>query len=97
MKSRTRRPRKNDFKKYGKKLGIGAAAGLAVSIPLTLAAKHFNQPILMEVGQRFGAIAAAAGGGTIGVTGYQAVDAIFDRFVMYQGQGVSGTQGQVYL
>jgi len=51
----------------------------------------------MEVGQRVGSIASTAAGGTPGNTGYQAADAIFDRFVMYQGQGVSGTPGNVYL
>jgi len=80
-----------------KKAALGTGAGLAVSIPLTLAARYFNKPVLQEVGQRAGAIAATVVGGPAGETGYQAGDAIFDRFVQYEGQGISGTPGQVYL
>jgi len=91
-----RRPKKNDLKRYGKAALFGTGAGLAVSIPLTLAAKYFNRPELMEVGQRAGAVVAAKAGGPVGEIGYQITDAIFDRFVFYQGQGVSGTK-EVYL
>jgi len=97
VKSKARRPRKNDLKKYGKKVALGTAAGLIVAIPLTLAAKYFQKPVLKEVAQRGGAIAASAAGGTIGETGFQAADAIFDRFVVVGGEGISGTAGNVYL
>jgi len=80
-----------------KKAGLGTVGGLAVSIPLTLAGKHFRQPLLVEAGQRVGSIVSTAIGGTPGNAGYQTADAIFDRVVMYQGSGVSGSQGQVYL
>lgn len=91
-----RRPQKNDLKKYAKKAAIGTAAGLAVAIPVTLAARFFNRPELVEVGQRAGAVVAAAGGGTVGELGFQIADAAFDRFVVVNGRGVSGTQ-EVYL
>jgi len=92
-----RRPQKNDLKKYAKKAAFGTALGLAVSIPLTFAAKRFNMPKLMEVGQRGGAIAASAVGGTAGQIGYQTIDAIADRFIFAQGgQGLTGTS-EVYL
>jgi len=97
-KSKGRRPRKNDLKKYAKKLAIGAASGLAVSIPLTLLARYTNHPELMEVGQRGGSIVSASLGGGLGNAGYQIGDAIFDRFVFSNGNIVSGTQGgQTYL
>jgi len=92
-----RRPQKNDLKKYGKKALYGTGLGLAVSIPLTFAAKHLNMPQLMEAGQRGGAVAASAVGGTAGQIGYQIVDAIADRFIFAQGgQGLTGTR-EVYL
>jgi len=92
-----KRPKKNDLKKYGKKAAYGTALGLAVSIPLTFAAKHLNMPQLMEAGQRGGAVAASAVGGTAGQIGYQVVDAIADRFILSpQGGGLTGTQ-EVYL
>jgi len=91
-----RRPKKNDLKRYGKQLAFGTIAGLAVSIPLTLAAKYFNRPELMEVGQRAGAVIASKAGGPVGEVGYQVTDAIFDRVVFYQGSTVSGTR-EVYL
>ena len=96
LKSRARRPRKNDLKKYGKKLAIGAAAGLIVSVPLTLAARYFGQPTLMEAGQRIGGIVAATQG-PVGEAGYQAVDAAFDRFIALNGRGITGTNQMVYL
>jgi len=95
-KSKARRPRKNDLKKYGKKLAFGTVAGLAVAIPLSLAAKFANVPQLVELADRAGSVAASAAGGPVGVIGYQAADAIFDRFVIYNGAGVSGSS-QVYL
>jgi len=91
-----RRPQKNDLKKYGKAAAFGTIAGLAVSIPLTLAAKYFNRPELMEVGQRAGAVIASKAGGPVGEIGYQVTDAIFDRVVFYQGSTISGTK-EVYL
>lgn len=97
VKSRARRPKRNEMKRFAKKAAMGTAAGLAISIPLTLAGQYFRQPILVEAGQRVGAIAATAVGGTPGETGYQAADAVFDRFVMVGGRGISGSQGQVYL
>jgi len=91
-----RRPQKNDLKKYGKAAVYGTVAGLAVAIPLTLAAKYFNRPELMEVGQRAGAVIASKAGGPVGEIGYQVTDAIFDRVVFYQGSTISGTK-EVYL
>ncbi len=91
-----RRPQKNDLKKYGKKAALGTVGGLVLSVPLTLAARQFNAPELMEVGQRAGAVVASAVGGTAGQVGYQVADAIFDRFVVFNGRGVSGTS-EVYL
>jgi len=91
-----RRPQKNDLKRYGKQFLYGTAAGLAVSIPLTLAAKYLSRPELMEVGQRAGAVVASKAGGPVGEIGYQVTDAIFDRVVFYQGSTVSGTR-EVYL
>jgi len=91
-----RRPKKNDLKKYLKKAAIGTAAGLAVAVPLTFAAKHFNMPELMEVGQRAGAVVASAGGGTAGQVGYQVIDSIADRFILSNGGSVVGTS-EVYL
>jgi len=96
VKSKARRPRKNDLKKYGKKLAYGTVAGLAVAIPLSLAAKFTNTPQLVEVADRAGSVAASAAGGPVGVIGYQLADAVFDRFVVYNGQGISGSS-QVYL
>jgi len=97
VKSKARRPRKNDLKKYGKKAAYGTGAGLAVAIPLTLAAKYTKIPQLKEVAQRGGAIIASAAGGTTGEAAFQAADAIFDRFVSVEGSIVSGTPGNVYL
>jgi len=91
-----RRPKKNDLKKYAKKAAIGTAVGLAVAVPLTLAAKHFNMPQLVEVGQRAGAVVASAGGGTAGEVGYQIIDSIADRFILSNGGSVVGTR-EVYL
>jgi len=96
-KSGRRGHRRSAAKGLAKKAALGTAAGLAVSIPLTLAARYFNKPILMEAGQRFGSIASTAIGGTPGNAAYQAADAVFDRFVSYQGQGISGQPSQVYL
>jgi len=96
FRSRARRPRKNDLKKYGTK-AIKGLAGMAVSIPLTIYGQRTNNPMLIEAGQRGGAIVASAIGGTTGQIAYQAADAIFDRFVQVNGQGISGGSGQVYL
>lgn len=97
--SKARRPKRNDLKRYAKKAAFGTAAGLVVSVPLTLIGKKIGQPILIEAGQRIGSVAASAAGGPIGVTGYQTADAIFDRFLVGNGNmpSFSGTQGQAYL
>lgn len=96
FRGRARRPRKNDLKKYGTKAMKGLA-GLVVSIPLTMYGQRTNNPMLIEAGQRGGAIVASAIGGTTGQVAYQAADAIFDRFVTVNGSGISGSNGQVYL
>lgn len=96
VKSRARRPKRNDLKRYAKKAAFGTVAGLAVAIPITLAAKYLNKPELVEVADRTGSIVASVAGGTLGVAGYQVADAVFDRFVVYNGQGISGGS-QVYL
>jgi len=88
---------KKTWKNVAKKAGLGVVAGLAISIPLTLAGRHFNEPLLIEAGQRVGSVASTAVGGTPGNAAYQTADAIFDRVVVYQGSGISGSQGQVYL
>lgn len=92
-----RRPKKSDLKHYAKYAGYGVLGGMAVSIPLTLAGRYFQRPELIEAGQRIGAIVASKVGHTAGEAGFQVADAIFDRVVVYQGAGVSGSQGQVYL
>jgi len=95
LRSRTRRPRKNDLKRYGTK-AIKGLAGMAVSIPLTMYGQRTGNPMLIEAGQRGGAIVASAIGGTAGQIAYQAADVIFDRFVSVGGQSISGGS-QVYL
>jgi len=95
--AKKRRPKRSDLKHYAKYAGLGVLGGMAVSIPLTLAGRHFQRPELIEAGQRVGAIVAAKVGHTAGEVGFQIADAAFDRFVVYQGGGVSGSQGQVYL
>lgn len=94
--SGSRRPRKNDLKKYGTK-AIKGLAGLAVSIPLTMYGQKTGNAMLIEAGQRGGAVVASALGGVTGQVVYQAADAIFDRFVTSGGSSISGSQGQVYL
>ena len=74
-----------------KKAGLGAAAGLAVSIPLTLLARRQQSSELLELAQRGGAVAASALGGTAGQVAYQAADYGFDKYVQYQGTGITGT------
>lgn len=96
IKGNRRRPKRNDVKKYAKKAALGTVAGLAVAIPVSLSAKYLNKPELVEVADRGGAVAASAVGGTMGVVGYQVADALFDRFVVFDGKGVSGGS-QVYL
>lgn len=71
----------------------GAGVGLALSIGLGYAGRYLNQPMLAEVGQRAGSIAASYVGGTTGQTAYQIADAAFDRFVRVDGNNISGTQG----
>jgi len=92
-----RKPKRSDLKRYAKKAGFGTLGGLAVSIPLTWAAKKFNMPELMEAGQRGGAVVASAVGGTAGQVGYQVVDAVADRFIFAQGGGGFTGTSEVYL
>ena len=96
-KSKRRRSKHSTAKHLAKKAGIGTGVGMLISIPLTLAGRYFGRTELIEAGQRIGSIASTAAGGTPGNAGYQAADAIFDRFVVYEGGGVTGTRGQVYL
>ena len=72
---------------------IGTAAGLAVSIGLTMLGKRMGQPMLAELGQRGGAIAATHFGKTPGQIGYQIGDAMFDRYLMMNGDNITGTRG----
>lgn len=89
--------RKNfELKKYAKKAAYGTLGGLALSIPLTLAAKYLGRPELVEVANRGGAVTASYFGGPIGVVGYQVADAAMDRFVNVNGANISGGN-QVYL
>lgn len=85
------------LKKYGKKAAYGAAAGLAVAIPLSLGAKFTGQPALLEVADRGGSVAAAAAGGPVGVLAYQVADALFDRFVIFENTSLSGSRSGGYL
>lgn len=64
-----------------KKLVLGAAAGLAVSLGMNyLGPRTGLAPIQQaEIGQRGGAIAASHFGGTIGQIGFQVGDALLDR------------------
>jgi len=97
-KTKGRRPKRNDLKKFAKKGALGTVAGLAVAIPISLIAKYINKPELVEVADRSGAVVASAVGGTAGQVGYQVADAVFDRFVVYNGNPISGSQGNmVYL
>lgn len=73
-----------------RKAAIGAAAGLAISIPLTMYGLRSGNPTLIEAGQRVGSIASAHFGGGIGNAGYQVADALFDRFVTVGGGSISG-------
>ena len=82
--------RRNAGMAMARKVAIGAAAGLAISIPLTMFGIRSGRPELVEAGQRIGSIASAHFGGGIGNAGYQAVDALFDRFVSVGGSGISG-------
>ena len=75
-----------------KKAAIGTLAGLAVSIPLSMWAKKRQDPNILEIAQRGGAVASAHFGGTMGALGYQIADAAFDRFVVYEGSSISGTR-----
>ena len=85
------------FKKYAKKAGLGALAGLALAVPLSLGAKFMGQPALLEAADRGGSIAAAAVGGPVGVTAYQVADALFDRFVIFENTSLSGSRSGGYL
>ncbi len=96
IKSKARRPKRNDLKRYAKKALMGTVGGLAVAIPVSLLAKHLNMPELVEVADRGGAVAASVLGGSVGVVGYQIADALFDRFVVFNDSNISGGS-QVYL
>ena len=78
-----------------KDAAYGAAAGLGTSIGLTLLGNYMGQPMLREVGQRAGAIAAGHFGSDYGQIAYQVGDAIADRYLRYQGNAISGTMGGV--
>lgn len=93
---RRRQPRRNDLKKFAKKALMGTMAGMAVAVPISLLARHIGKPELIEVADRGGAVAATAMGGTAGQVGYQIADAMFDRFVVFNGQSISGGN-QSYL
>lgn len=97
---KARRPRKNDLKKYGMKALKGTAAGMIISIPLTLLGQYLKIPELIEAGQRIGSVASTAVGGTPGNAAYQVADAVFDRvvpLVQGGGYGITGGSGVVYL
>lgn len=86
------------LKKYAKKAAYGTLAGLAVSVPLTLAANMMNKPSLVEVANRGGAVTASMGGGPVGVVGYQVADALLDRVLNVPALGGNVTGGsQAYL
>ena len=86
--------RKNfELKKYAKKAGYGALAGMALAVPVSLAAKYLGKPELLEVADRGGSVAAAFGGGPMGVAAYQVADALFDRFVIFENTNISGGRG----
>jgi len=84
------RRRKSLFKSDLKKGVMGTAAGLAVSVGLTMAGRQMNQPMLTEVGQRAGAVVATWLGGMPGQIGYQIGDGLFDRFVGVGGSSITG-------
>ncbi len=88
-----RRSRRSSGMMYAKKAAYGAGLGLAISIPLTLAGRYFGRGEIIEAGQRIGSVASAHVGGSVGNAAYQAADAVFDRFVVFQGNSISGTQG----
>lgn len=85
------------LKKYAKKAGYGALAGMALAVPVSLAAKYLGQPALLEVADRGGSVAASFGGGPMGVAAYQVADALFDRFVIFENASVSGSRNGGYL
>ena len=85
--------RRNAGMSLVRKAAIGAAAGLIISVPLTMFGIRSGRPELVEVGQRIGSIASTHFGGTPGNAAYQGVDALFDRFVSVGGSGISGTNG----
>lgn len=90
LRSRIRRPRRNGMKALAKKAGIGAIAGLAVSIPLSLLAKRQGDPRLLEIAQRGGAVASAHFGQGPGALAFQVADVLFDKFVVYENTQISG-------
>ena len=82
--------RRNAGMSMARKAAIGAAAGLAISIPLTMLGIRTGRPELVEAGQRVGSVSSAHFGGTVGNAAYQGVDALFDRFVVVGGNNISG-------
>lgn len=64
-----------------KKAGMGLIAGLIPAVGLGLLARHLNQPVLFEAGERIGAIAASHFGGTYGQVAFQVVDAAVERVI----------------
>jgi len=83
-------------KDYDLKRGLkGLAAGLAVAVPLSFAARYMAQPILFEAGERAGAIAATKFGGTWGQVLFQGVDALIERAIPRIAGGPGGGIGRV--
>lgn len=87
--SKGRRRRRDETKIILKKMAMGAGAGLATSIGLTLAGRYLRQPMLSEAGQRIGAIAAGHFGDDYGQVAYQIGDAIADRYLRYNGMALT--------
>ena len=94
-KGAARRPRRDETKKFIKKATYGTVAGLAVTVPLSFAARYFNMPELFEVGERAGAVAATHFGGTAGQIGFQTLDAVVERVIPSIAAGPGGGVGRL--
>lgn len=73
----------------------GLAAGLAVAVPASFIAQRTGQPAVFEAGERLGAIAASAVGGTWGQVAFQAADALVERALPQLGTGSGGGLGNI--
>lgn len=73
----------------------GLAAGLAIAVPASFLAQRLNAPIIFEAGERGGAIAASALGGTWGQVAFQAADAAIERVLPQLGTGSGGGIGRL--